>query len=39
MIDKPFIVACTPVFNEERTIGKVVLLARRRVDEVNGFYA
>jgi hypothetical protein len=34
MEDKPFIVACIPAFNEEKTIAKVVLQARRYVDEV-----
>jgi hypothetical protein len=32
MEDKPFIVACIPAFNEEKTIAKVVLQASRYVD-------
>lgn len=31
---KPTVVACVPAFNEEKTIAKVVLLARRHVDRV-----
>jgi len=31
---KPFVVACVPAFNEERTIAKVVLLAQKHVDKV-----
>jgi len=34
MDKKLFVVAVIPAFNEERTIGKVVLLARRYVDRV-----
>ena len=32
--DKPFIVACIPAYNEERSIARVVLGARRYVDRV-----
>jgi len=31
---KPFVVACIPAYNEELTIAKVVLKARRHVDKV-----
>jgi len=31
---KPFVVACIPAFNEERTIGGVVVRALRFVDRV-----
>ena len=31
---KPFVVACIPAFNEERSIARVVLEARRYVDRV-----
>ena len=34
MVDKPVIVACIPAFNEERTIGGVVVRAMRYVDRV-----
>ncbi|MEM2902144.1 MAG: glycosyltransferase, partial [Candidatus Bathyarchaeia archaeon] len=32
--DRPFIVACIPAYNEEASIGKVVLRAQRHVDRV-----
>ena len=32
--NKPFVVACIPAFNEERSIARVVLEARRYVDRV-----
>jgi len=32
--EKPFVVACIPAYNEERTIAKVVLLAQKHVDKV-----
>ncbi len=31
---KPFVVACIPAFNEEKTIAKVVLQAQRFADRV-----
>jgi len=31
---KHLIVACIPAYNEERTIGRLVLLAQRHVDRV-----
>jgi glycosyltransferase involved in cell wall biosynthesis len=31
---KPLVVACIPAYNEERTIGRVVLLTRKHVDQV-----
>jgi len=31
---KPFVVACIPAFNEEKTIGRVVLQAKKYVDGV-----
>ena len=31
---KPFVVVCVPAFNEEATIGRVVLMAERYVDRV-----
>ena len=34
MNSKPFVVACIPAFNEERTIGGVVVRALRFVDRV-----
>ena len=34
MRSKPFIVACIPAFNEERTIAGVVVLAMKHVDKV-----
>jgi len=34
LAEKPFIVACIPAFNEEKTIAKVVLKAQRFVDRV-----
>ncbi len=34
MDEKPFIVACIPAYNEERTIAKVVLQAMKYVDRV-----
>lgn len=34
MVKKPFIVACIPAYNEEYTIGKVVLKAMKYVDKV-----
>ena len=34
MTEKPFVVACIPAFNEERTIGSVVIRALRFVDRV-----
>ena len=34
MRGKPFIVACIPAFNEERTIAGVVVLAMKHVDRV-----
>jgi glycosyltransferase involved in cell wall biosynthesis len=34
MSGKPFVVACIPAFNEEKTIAKVVLLAQKHVDKV-----
>lgn len=34
MKDRPLIVACIPAFNEERTIGKVVLLTQKYVDKI-----
>ena len=34
MIEKPFVVVCIPAFNEERTIGGVVVRALRYVDRV-----
>lgn len=34
MRGKPFIVACIPAFNEERTIAGVVVQAMRYVDRV-----
>jgi len=33
-VSKPFVVACIPAFDEERTIARVVLLAKRYVDKV-----
>ena len=33
-MDKPFIVAAIPAFNEEKTIAKVVILAQKYVDKV-----
>ncbi|MGB9760605.1 MAG: glycosyltransferase family 2 protein [Thermoproteota archaeon] len=33
-MDKPFVVAAIPAFNEERTIAKVVILAQKYVDKV-----
>ena len=33
-MDRPFVVACIPAFNEERTIGSVVVRALRYVDRV-----
>jgi len=30
----PFVVACIPAYDEERTIGRLVLLAQRFVDRV-----
>jgi glycosyltransferase involved in cell wall biosynthesis len=33
-MDKPFIVAAIPAFNEERTIAKVVILAQKYVGKV-----
>ena len=34
VIKKPFVVACIPAYNEERSIAKVVLQAKRYVDKV-----
>ncbi len=31
---KPFVVACIPAFNEERSIGSVIVLALKHVDQV-----
>jgi len=31
---KPFVVTCIPAFNEEMSIARVALLARRHVDKV-----
>lgn len=33
-MDRPFVVACIPAYNEERTIGGVVVKALRYVDRV-----
>ena len=33
-MSKPFVVACIPAFNEERTIGGVVVRAMKHVDRV-----
>ncbi|MEM2687352.1 MAG: glycosyltransferase family 2 protein, partial [Thermoproteota archaeon] len=33
-MNRPFIVACIPAFNEERTIASVVIRAMRHVDKV-----
>ena len=33
-MDRPFVVACIPAFNEERSIGGVVVRALRHVDRV-----
>ena len=33
-VEKPFVVACIPAFNEENTIGRVVLQAKKYVDRV-----
>jgi len=33
-VEKTLVVACIPAFNEERTIARVVLQARRHVDRV-----
>jgi glycosyltransferase involved in cell wall biosynthesis len=34
LIEKPFVVACVPAFNEEKTIAKVVLMAKKHSDRV-----
>ena len=34
MTEKPFVVACIPAFNEEDSIAKVILQARKYVDRV-----
>ena len=34
MIEKPYVVACIPAYNEERKIGGVVFRALRYVDRV-----
>ena len=31
---KPYIIACIPAYNEEKTIAKVVLKARKYIDKV-----
>jgi hypothetical protein len=33
-VDKPFVVACVPAFNEERSIAGVVVQAEKYVDRV-----
>ena len=33
-MSKPYVVACIPAFNEERTIGIVVVRTRKYVDKV-----
>ena len=33
-VSKPYVVACIPAFNEERTIGIVVVRTRKYVDKV-----
>ena len=33
-VDRPFVVACVPAFNEEGRIASVIVRARRRVDAV-----
>ncbi|MBO3809849.1 MAG: glycosyltransferase [Candidatus Brockarchaeota archaeon] len=33
-LDKPYVVACIPAYNEERTIASVVVKAMRHVDKV-----
>jgi len=34
MNNRPFIVACIPAYNEERTIARIVMLAQKHVDKV-----
>ena len=34
MTEKPFVVACIPAYNEERSIGGVVVRALKHVDRV-----